>query len=124
MTRTRIYAWLVTGFPLAHHPPRRILDRYAHRAYSEIVHFQFDPAKAASNLKKHGVSFVDTEGVFYDPLAIHQMSPDSEHEERFITVGMDSMGRIPVVVYTLRGEEIRLISARRVTPSEVKEYEG
>lgn len=88
------------------------------------MRFQFDPAKAARNLKKHGVSFADTEGVFYDPLAIHQMSPDSEHEERFITVGMDSTGRIPVVVYTLRGEEIRLISARRVTPSEVKEYEG
>jgi len=89
-----------------------------------IVRFQFDPAKAASNLKKHGVSFADAEGVLYDPLAIHLLSPDSESEERFIAVGMDTTGRILVVVYTLRGEEIRLISARRATPSEVKEYEG
>src|SRR5262245_13709389 len=90
----------------------------------EIVRFQFDPAKAASNLKKHRVSFADVEGVFYDPLAIHQLSPDSEREERFVAVGMDTLGRILVVVYTLRGEEIRLISARRATPSEVKAYEG
>jgi uncharacterized DUF497 family protein len=59
------------------------------------VRFQFDPAKGASNLKKHRVSFADAEGVFYDPLAIHQLSPDSEHEERFVAVGMDSTGRNP-----------------------------
>ncbi len=88
------------------------------------MRFQFDPAKAASNLKKHGISFADAEGVFYDPLAIHQLSPDWEHEERFIAVGMDSIGRILVLVYTMRGEEIRLISARRATPREVKDYEG
>ena len=93
-----------------------------HRVAS--VRFQFDPVKAASNLKKHRVSFADAEGVFYDPLAIHQMSPDSENEERFVAVRMDSVGRILVVVYTLREEEIRLISARRATPREVKEYEG
>ena len=88
------------------------------------MRFQFDPAKAASNLKKHRVSFADAEGVFYDPLAIHQLSPDSEYEERFVAVGMDSVGRILVVIYTLRGEEIRLMSARHATPGEVKEYEG
>ena len=88
------------------------------------MRFQFDPAKAASNLKKQRVSFADAEGVFYDPLAIHQLSPDSEHEERFVAVGMASTGRILVVVYTLRSEEIRLISARGATPHEVKEYEG
>jgi uncharacterized DUF497 family protein len=88
------------------------------------VRFQYDPSKSASNLKKHGVSFADAEGVFADPLAIHQLDPDSEDEERFISVGMGSAGVILVVVYTLRGEEIRLISARRATPREVKNYES
>jgi uncharacterized DUF497 family protein len=87
------------------------------------VRFQFDPAKAASNLKKHGVSFADAEGVYCDPLAIHQLDPDSDDEERFIAVGMGSAGTILVVVYTLRGEEIRLVSARRATRHEVKSYE-
>jgi len=88
------------------------------------VRFQFDPAKAAGNLKKHGVSFADAEGVFYDPLAIHQLDPDSDDEERFVAVGMGSTGTVLVVVYTLRGEEIRLISARRATRHEVKSYES
>lgn len=88
------------------------------------MRFQYDPAKAASNLKKHGVSFADAEGVFYDPLAIHQLDPDSEDEERFVAVGMSSAGTVLVVVYTLRGEEIRLISARPATRHEVKSYES
>jgi len=88
------------------------------------VRFQSDSPKAASNLKKHGVSFADAEGVFYDPLAIHVLDPDSEDEERFVAVGLGSAGTILVVVYTLRGEEIRLISARRATRHEVKSYES
>lgn len=88
------------------------------------MRFQYDPTKAASNLKKHGVSFADAEGVFYDPLAIHRLDPDSEGEARFVAVGMGSVGIILVVVYTLRGEEIRLISARHATRHEVKSYEG
>jgi len=88
------------------------------------VHFQFDPAKAASNLRKHGVSFADAEGVFYDPLAIHQPDLDSEDEERFVAVGEGSAGTILVVVYTHRGDEIRLISVRRATRREVKNYES
>lgn len=96
----------------ARHDVLKLLDEYAYRTYSIVVRFQFDPAKAGSNLKKHRVSFADAEGVFYDPLAIHQLSPDSENEERFIAFGMDTTGRILVVVYALRIEEIRLISAR------------
>ena len=87
------------------------------------MRFQFDPKKAATNLKKHGVSFADVEGVFHDPLAIHREDPDTEDEERFIAVGMGSAGDILVVVYTLRGDEIRLISARHATRNEVKDYE-
>ena len=86
--------------------------------------FQFDPAKAKHNLKKHKVSFADAEGVFYDPLAIHNEDPYSEGEERFIGVGMGSAGQILVVVYTFRGDEIRLISVRRATSREVNEYES
>ena len=84
----------------------------------------FDPNKAASNLKKHEVSFADAEGVFYDPLAIHQLDPDTEDEERFVAVGVGSAGIILVVVYLLRGGEIRLISARRATRHEVKSHES
>lgn len=86
--------------------------------------FQFDPAKAKRNLKKHKVSFADAEVVFYDPLAIHSEDPYSEQEERFIAVGMGSAGQILVVVYIFRGDEIRLISVRRATRREVQDYEG
>lgn len=89
-----------------------------------VMKFQFDPAKAKSNLRKHKVSFADAEGVFYDPLAIHLEDPYAEEEERFIAVGMGSIGQILVVVYTFRGEEIRLISVRRATGREVQEYES
>lgn len=87
------------------------------------MRFQFDPRKASSNLKKHGVYFADAEGVFFDPLAIHQPDSNEEGEERFIGVGMGSAGQLLVVVYTLRGNSIRLISARRATRIEVKSYE-
>lgn len=86
--------------------------------------FQFDPAKAKSNFKKHNVSFADAEGVFYDPLAIHMEDSDSAQEERWIAVGMSSANQLLVVVYTFRGDEIRLISARQATAHEVKVYEG
>lgn len=87
------------------------------------MRFEFDPEKAAENLGKHGVSFADAEGVFADPLALHQPDPDAEGEERLIAVGLGSAGQILVVVYASRGEVIRLISARRATKREVKDYE-
>ncbi|MHB8255047.1 MAG: BrnT family toxin [Acidiferrobacter sp.] len=77
-----------------------------------VVRFQFDPAKAVGNLKKHRVSFADAEGVFAHPLAIHRLDPDAQTEDRFVAVGAGSAGAIIVAVYTLRNEEIRLISAR------------
>ena len=86
--------------------------------------FQFDPAKAAGNLRKHGVSFADAEGVFVDPLAMHRLDPDVEGEERYVAIGTGSAGRILVVVYTLRGGEIRLISARLATRNEIRTYEN
>lgn len=53
--------------------------------------FEFDPAKAAGNLRKHGVSFADAEGVFMDPLAMHRIDPDAEGEERFVATGREAL---------------------------------
>ena len=88
------------------------------------MRFQYDPAKAAANQKKHGVSFADAEGVFHDPLAVVVEDPDAESERRFVGVGLGSAGELLVVVYTEREGEIRLISARRATRKERKTYEG
>lgn len=88
------------------------------------MRFQFDPKKAASNLRKHGVSFADAEGVFFDPLAIHRVDPHAEDEERFVALGMGSAGQLLVVAYTIRDGEVRVISVRRATRREVRDYEG
>lgn len=88
------------------------------------MRFQYDPAKAAANLKKHGVSFADAEGVLEDPLAITVVDPDAEGEQRFITVGLGSAGELLVLVWTERGGDYRPISARRPTRKERKLYES
>ncbi|MGK7954652.1 MAG: BrnT family toxin [Crocosphaera sp.] len=85
--------------------------------------FEYDPQKAKSNEQKHGISFAEAEMVFFDPFAIHDIDPDSITEERFIAVGMGNKGSLLVVVYTLRGDIIRLISARHATKQERKTYE-
>jgi uncharacterized protein len=85
--------------------------------------FEYDPLKAQTNLQKHGVSFAEAEFVFFDPLAINDVDPDSINEERFIAVGMGNSGLLLVVVYTMRGDAVRLISARRATRQEAKAYE-
>ena len=85
--------------------------------------FEWDPAKARSNLTKHGISFSDVEIAFYDQYAISIPDPGASVEERFILVGMDALGTIVVVVYTYRGDSIRIISARRATKAERKSYE-
>ena len=88
------------------------------------MRFQYDPAKAAANLKKHGVSFADAEGVLGDPLAVTIEDVDAEGEQRFVTVGLGSTGELLVVIYTERDDECRLISARRATRKERKQYES
>ena len=84
--------------------------------------YQWDPNKAKSNLKKHGVSFADAVGVFEDENAI-TIEYEHESESRFITIGRDFLRRILVVVYTFRGVIIRIISARKATARERKIYE-
>lgn len=85
---------------------------------------EFDPAKNKANLRKHDIDFADIEGVFYDQNAI--TIEDRDHgEQRFVTIGIDGLGRMLVVCYTYPGESvIRLISARKAEPHERKTYEG
>jgi len=85
--------------------------------------FEYDPQKAQTNWRKHDVSFAEAELVFFDPLAIHDVDPDSTDEERFIALGMGNSGLLLVVVYTMRNDTVRLISARRATRQEKKVYE-
>jgi uncharacterized protein len=84
--------------------------------------FEWDEAKANSNLRKHGVDFADAVGVFDDPLAL-SMPDDESNERRSLGIGTDLLGRVLVVVYTIRGDKVRLISARRATSSERRRYE-
>lgn len=84
--------------------------------------YQWDNNKAASNLNKHGIDFADAVSVFSDDFST-TVNDDRFEEERFITIGIDAFGRVLVVVYTWRGDEIRLISARTATRSERKQYE-
>lgn len=88
------------------------------------MRFQYDPAKAAANQKKHGVSFADAEGVLEDPLAVTVEDPDAEGESRHVAIGLGSAGELLVVVYSGREDEFRLISARRATRKERKQYEA
>ncbi len=85
--------------------------------------FEWDSKKAISNLKKHGVDFADTVSVLEDERAL-TLFEDHPEKERFITVGMDSFSRILVVVYTLREDRIRIISAREATAKETRQYKG
>ena len=87
------------------------------------MNFEWDINKAKSNLKKHGVDFADAVTVFDDFNALTIEDPDHS-EERFVTLGMDSYGRILVVAYTWRGDIPRLISARKATKQERKQYKG
>jgi uncharacterized DUF497 family protein len=73
---------------------------------------------------KHGVSFADAEGVLRDPLAITIEDPAAEGERRFVTIGLGSAGELLVVVWTERGDRCRVISARRPTRKERKQYEA
>lgn len=85
--------------------------------------FEWDCQKAASNLKKHCVNFADAVEVLYDEAAI-TIKDSGSSEQRFITVGTDSLARVLVVVYTWREDRIRIISARKATSRERHRYES
>jgi uncharacterized DUF497 family protein len=88
------------------------------------VAVQYDPRKAATNLRVHGVSFADAEPVLFDPLAVTIEEVDATGEQRFVTIGRGHGGRLLVVIHTERDGEHRLISARRATAKERRCYEG
>ena len=83
----------------------------------------WDPEKAKANFLKHGVRFSDVESVLFDPMALTREDEANDPEQRFVSIGTDALDRVVVVVYTYRGDDIRLISARRATPREKKCYE-
>ena len=88
------------------------------------MQFEWDQRKAASNLRKHGVSFDEAGSVFLDPLAVSGPDPDhSIGESRVVTFGLSGLGRVLAVSHTYRPGAIRIISARRVDRAERKLYE-
>ncbi|MCZ6781096.1 MAG: BrnT family toxin [Nitrospirae bacterium] len=85
--------------------------------------YEWDPAKAAANVRKHGVSFAEVASVFLDPLALTFDDPDhSDEEHREITIGVSSRERVIFVSHCVRGDRIRIISARKATQRERKQY--
>jgi uncharacterized DUF497 family protein len=87
--------------------------------------FEWDDEKAKSNLKKHGVSFEEGATIFNDPKLATISDPDhSEGEERFVSIGVSVVRRLLTVIHAYRAERIRLISARKATKAEKKNYEN
>jgi uncharacterized DUF497 family protein len=88
------------------------------------LQFVWNERKAASNQRKHGISFVEAATAFSDPLSVTIPDPDhSEDEERFILIGQTHKVHIVVVAHVERGDVIRIISARPATRRERLVYE-
>lgn len=86
------------------------------------MQIEFDPAKSHTNLKKHGITFDEAATALLDPMALVKEDKDSVDESRWILIGMSQQARLLTVVYTLRGQRVRLISARKATRKEVNYY--
>ena len=87
--------------------------------------FDWDPNKAVRNLQRHGVSFEEAATVFDDILGWTFFDPDhSQDEERFLTIGTSSVGRVLIVSHSEENDSIRIISAREVTRRERRDYES
>ena len=84
--------------------------------------YEYDAHKASANLKKHQVSFDEAYSALLDERAIVMPDPDCENEERFVLLGLSEKGRLLTVIYTMRGNMPRLISARKATDREKKYY--
>src|ERR1700761_2733356 len=86
--------------------------------------FEWDPRKDKANVRKHGVGFAEASTVFGDPLSITIPDPDhSQAEERFVTIGASNTRKLVIVIHTVRGEALRIISARAATKQEKESYE-
>jgi uncharacterized DUF497 family protein len=88
------------------------------------VDYQWDPAKATANFRKHGVRFADAALSLEDPLGLSTPDPDTSGEPRLIYLGADPAGRVLVTVYTLRGRSTRVISYRKASRAERRAYEA
>ena len=90
------------------------------------IRFEWDRGKAASNERKHGVSFEEAESVFYDEQALFLEDPQpAGEEERFVLLGLSAALRVLVVVHALREQDvIRIISARKATRPERQQYQS
>ena len=89
------------------------------------MRFEWNPDKASANLKKHGVSFEEAKTVFYDEFAVQFFDDEhSEHEDRFIMLGMSSFANLLTVCHCERADKdvIRIFSARKATASEARYY--
>jgi hypothetical protein len=88
------------------------------------LNFEWDDEKAKKNLRNHQVSFEEAKSAFNDPFLI--TFPDPKHsigEQRFLNIGLSARGRVLIVVHAERGENIRIISCRKATTSERRDYE-
>ena len=86
------------------------------------MNIEYDSAKARSNLSKHGISFEEAATALFDENALAMEDIDSTEENRWLLIGMSDKARLLTVIYTLRAESIRIISARKATRKEVNNY--
>jgi uncharacterized DUF497 family protein len=89
-----------------------------------IMSYEWDSQKAERNYQKHGVHFADSVAVFEDENLLWQEDVGDYGETRYVAVGIDHLAQILIVVFTFRGENIRIISARKATKNERKNYES
>ena len=91
--------------------------------YDKPMGYEWDPEKAAQNLSTHDVLLSYAADVLEDTYALTREDASAQGEQRWVSVGMDGLGRVLTIVYTYRGERIRLLSARRATRRERESYE-
>lgn len=112
---------IFSRFRAALAPDLRV-DTYAHHTYHAMT-IEFDPAKDEVNVRKHGVSLTEGDGVLLDALALTVEDAAAEGEQRWQTIGSNLFGELMIVVWTHRGQSIRVISVRRPEPEERRAYE-
>jgi uncharacterized DUF497 family protein len=88
------------------------------------MEYEWDPAKAKANLRKHRVSFADAALALEDPRARTVADPDASGAQRFVSLGSDPSGRLLVTVFTPQGRRTRIISSRKASRNERRAYES
>jgi uncharacterized DUF497 family protein len=101
------------------------LDWYISNAYTvRKMRVDWDPEKARIHRRKHGVALPDAEVALFDPHALTREDESAEAERRFVTLGIDALGRFLVLVFSLSGDVLRLILAGKATRRERSTYEA